>query len=116
MKLVREKPLKIARWSVLLEWTGNKAQVLPLIELLVRRISDASGCFTALPLCDAQWWELGPRTARRLYSRLETIAREVRFAPFVHVALFCDKRHVAHYRRGKHPSLKGLHRAIEDAA
>ena len=45
-------------WWVWLEWTGNKTQVLPLIEYIVDRNSDGSGVWMAGPeagLCDASW-------------------------------------------------------------
>lgn len=78
-------------WCVSLEWTGNKVQVLPLIEYIVKRNSDHSGSFLiGPPLCDAMWDKLGPRTARGLYRRLENIVKGARWFGYVRLRLLHD--------------------------
>lgn len=95
-----------ATWSVMLEWTGNKPQVLPLIEYIVRRNSDGSGCWLPCSLCDAQWCDLTRRVARRLYTRLgHLLDGRVRFAPYVRISLSNNRRIVEKRARGRAPKI-----------
>jgi hypothetical protein len=97
----------LATWGVLLEWTGNKPQVLPLIEYIVKRTSDGSGCFLECSLCDAQWDDLKRPVARRIYLKLvELLVRRIRFAPYARVTLFNNKRSVTKFVKGRAPKLK----------
>jgi hypothetical protein len=96
----------INTWSVLLEWTGNKSQVLPLIEHIVKRDSDGSGCFLACSLCDAQWDDLRRGPARRIFGAVsKLLVRRIRFAPYVRVSLFNNKRIVEKIARGRAPKM-----------
>ena len=96
----------LTTWGVLLEWTGNKSQVLPLVEFIVKRVSDGSGCFLSISLCDAQWFDLKRRDARRIFDNLVKLSKRVRFSPYVRVSLSNNKRVVQHSVRGRCPKIE----------
>jgi hypothetical protein len=111
MKVGKCKVIKnpsLGTWSVMLEWTGDKSQVLPLIEIIVRRQSDGSGCFLPIWLCDAQWYDLNRNAAWRIFGRLQRLSADVRFARYVRVSLFNHKRVMQRSVRGRCPKMPVL--------
>jgi hypothetical protein len=107
---IRRNPT-LATWSVLLEWTGDKSQVLPLIEHIVKRDSDGSGCFLACSLCDAQWYDLKRAPARRIFGVLSKLLdQRIRFARYVRITLFNHKRVVEKRVKGRAPKMDLMRR------
>jgi hypothetical protein len=116
-------------WTVMLEWIGDKAGVLPLIEHLFQAPSDGSGTILACGLNDATWTRYTKTEALGLFNCLKHLGR-VRFSPYVRVQLFHDfedvpiqfgpggtiamselgkgTKRIAVYRRGKPPDFKRL--------
>jgi hypothetical protein len=80
-------------WTVMLEWIGNKPQVLPLIEHHIRLASDGSGTMLACSLNDATWTCYRKTDAEHLFGRLKRLGR-IRFSPYVRVQLFHDFKDV----------------------
>ena len=114
MKVVRKAAIvnpPTPRWSVMLEWTGNKFEQLPLIEYIVKRDSDASGTFLPMMMADASWWDLDRGKARRIYSALVRLFSGRRISPYFRVGLFRDKRNVTRYARGRVPKMPKRRRA-----
>ena len=107
-------------WYAQLEWTGNKTQVLPLIEHIVGKISDHSGVWMSGPesgLCDAAWDCDSEQAGFAIYGRLLAMCKAVRrFAPYFRLRLiYCDPQQaaaprkwkpLAQYRRGKFVAMK----------
>lgn len=88
-------------WYTQMEWTGNKTQVLPLVEYIVGQnlgraaISDHSGIWMRGPesgLCDASWDAISATGARQVYRALRKLLAECRrFAPYVRLrVMYCD--------------------------
>lgn len=105
-------------WDVWLEWCGDLAPVLPLLEFIVKRNSDRSGGFVdGSNLCDASWYFNDPRKARGLFDRLRAVLTKVRFSYYVRLRLLHDwkpgkeYRCVEIYRRGRLPKLRIRERA-----
>ena len=81
-------------WTVMLEWLGNKTQVLPLIEHHIRLSSDGSGTMLACGLNDATWTCYKKADATHLFGRLKYMARWAGFSPYVRIQLFHDFKDV----------------------
>ena len=117
-------------WSVMLEWIGDKASVLPLIEHYFQAPSDGSGTFLACGLNDATWTRYTKTEGLALFNCLKDLCRKVRFSPYVRVQLHHDSTdttlhlrtdgtiamkelgkgfdRIAVYSRGKKPDLSKL--------
>lgn len=94
-KSVKTNHAQKAFWYTQLEWTGNKTQVLPLVEYIVGEISDHSGVWMSgedAGLCDAAWDWPSATGAWNVYRTLRKLLDEVRrFAPYVRLRImYCD--------------------------
>lgn len=98
-------------WFVSLEWTGNRPQVLPLIEYAVKENSDGSGVCLLNGVCDADWHADKLWKARRVFIRLRSLCAATRFAPFIRLRLLhyavqtCRLLLLDSFRRGKTPAI-----------
>jgi hypothetical protein len=96
-----------AHYGVLIEWMGDKTQVLPLLEHIAGEPSDGSGSFFAFPLNDASWSGEHLHMSA-IYARLRK-ACSLRFTWYVRLQLhhFVTEhghaKRVLMYKRGKPP-------------
>lgn len=106
-------------WSVMLEWIGNKPQVLPLIEYHLGEQSGGSGTLIALQLNDANWKCKSRTDAKVIFAMLKHLCRGARFSPYIRLQLFEEApprtdhgpvrdRRLAFYRYGKAPDFTKL--------